>query len=504
MARPVQAILGVIACGAALVAAVGPARAEQGGDDDGSRILVFPLKGPAGAVVRNEIAKAIEPEAGLVIKAAPSDAARPARTARLHAVDAMIGGRIRCPSKSCIVDVIVYRPSGEIWTKGSKTILRARLGKAAAELAASLLDEAGVLGQPEPEPEPARFQATPSDDEFDEDSFEVAGEDDGDFDEDDGERRDERRSKQRRSKRSRRSDEGDRGHRLDAIEIYLNSDITFVRNLCVDLNPELENNVGCNRRMPSEDDRTYSVSPFANLGFRLNVFPGAFVNRRAWWAGFGLFAEYGHSLSVRSQREYQTPDNPSVPVQSFVVELDTIQQDFRIGIMYRLAIPPGSPRGPELRFMVGYGLYDYFIDDADYPTDAEVRDRYRASNPYLPAFTYHSIDAGLELRIPIRGFIFPYTGIFYRAGLGAGQAARIYGIDASVNGVDWEAGVRVEVGYGIRFTLSTDLIWYGTTFAGDFAPEDEPEALIWGGDIIPGDRSSDLVFRLRVGAGWSF
>lgn len=503
MARFVQAAFGVVACCAALVAAVGPARAEEG-EGDGSRILVFPLKGPAGAVVRNEIAKAIEPEADLVIKATPNDASRPARTARLHAADAMLGGRIRCPSKACVVDVIVYRPSGEIWTKGSKTTPRARLGAAAAELASSLLEEAGVLGQPEPEPEPppAKVAPAPSDDEFDEGSFEEADDDD-----DDGERRERRRRKQ--SKRGRRgharSDEGDRGHRLDAIEIYINSDITMVRNLCVDLNPALQNDEGCSRDLPTADDRTYSVSPFANLGFRLNVFPGAFSNRRAWWAGIGLYAEYGHSLSVRSQRQYETPEDPATgDYQTFLVDLDTSQQDLRIGLMYRLAIPPGSPRGPELRFMVGYGLYDYYINDADYPQDAEVRLRYRDSNPYLPAFRYHSIDAGLELRVPIRGFIFPYTGIFYRAGLGSGQAARIYGIDSSTNGVDWEAGVRVEVGYGIRFTLSTDLIWYGTTFAGDFAPENEEEALIWGGDIVPGDRSSDLVFRLRLGAGWSF
>jgi hypothetical protein len=471
-------------CNVALVALLGVASAEEetGG---GSRVVVLPLRGPGGVVARDKIAETIEPNVDFVAKVGAKATQQPARTARQHKADAMVGGTIRCPAKTCIIDMKVYKASGQIWTKGKSNAPRATIGPASAELAVSLLEEVGLLAEPEPEPEPEETTSVvdgqASDTEFDS----------GDFEEEEEEDRRPQRGK---------------GHDFDAVEVYLDSDITVVRNLCVDLNPagDPRNDTTCNLDMPGVDDRTYSVSPFANLGLRLNFFPGALVKRRAWWAGFGLYFDYGHSLSVKSQREYETPEDADGNYTRFVVEIGTSQQDLRAGLVYRLPIPMGRPTAPQLRFMLGYSMYDFFLEDSDYPQDVEVRIRYRESNPYLPAYRYHAFDVGLEFRMPIRGFIFPYTSLTYRAGLSSGQAERIYGADSSINGVDWELGVRVEIGLGIRILFATDLIWYGTTFAGIFSPENAEEAAIWGGDIVPGDTSSDLVFRLRLGVGWAY
>ena len=500
MARSFRPILVAVVINVVLVAPAGVASAEQGG---GSRVIVLPLRGPGGAVARNKIATAIEPGVSYVAKIGAQGAQRPARTARLHKADAMVGGRIRCPGKACVIDVMIYKASGQIWTKGTERAPRAKLAPVSADLAVTLLEEVGVLGEgaaAEPdEEEPDNSDNSDNSEEADYDFGAGQSDQASDNDFDSGGFGDEEEEEHRPQR-------GSKGHDLDAVEIYLDSDITVVRNLCVDLNlvGDPRNDTECSLDDPSVDDRTYSVSPFASLGFRVNFFPGALIKRRAWWAGIGMYIDYGHSLSVTSQREYETPEDADGNYQRFVVEIGTSQQDVRAGLVYRLPIPMGRPTAPQLRFMLGYSMYDFFLEDEDYPTDVEVRIRYRESNPYLPAFRYHAFDLGLEFRMPIRGFIFPYTSLMYRAGLSAGQAERVYGAESSINGVDWELGVRVEIGLGIRIGFSTELIWYGTTFAGSFSPEDETEASIWGASIVAGDSASDLIFRLRIGVGWAF
>lgn len=480
----------------ALLALTAPAQAQDGG----SRIIVLPLRGPGGVVARNAIADRLEGSVSYVRKIGARGAQRPARTARMHKADAMITGRIRCPGRRCAVEVQIYRRTGQLMTKGTERASRAELGVVAGELSESLLSEVGLLDAPE--------ASVGDDDEalddFDEEDFEPIGDDDDEGDEgddddfDDDFDMDDFDEPERRPRAT-----GD--HDFDAIEVYFDTNLTAVRNLCVDLNPALENDLDCDIDNPTEDDRTYKVSPFANMGFRLNVFPGSFFQRREWWSHFGLYINYSHSLKVTSQRDYRRePDNPGDTPEPFTQEIGTVQQDLRLGLIYRLALPPDSPSGVQLRFMFGFGYYQFELDDQDYPTDAEVTLRYHESNPYLPSFTYSSLDIGLQLRIPIRDFIFPFTTLQYRATLSAGQAQRVFGDDTTIHGIDWELGVAIELGLGIRLLAGMELIWYQTLFAGEFSPENEEEARLWGASVVAGDTASDIVLRFNIGAGWSY
>ncbi len=532
--RPVALLL-VFVC--ASVTVLSSAHAEQ----SGSRVIILPLRGPGGVIARNEIAKAIAPNLSYVRKIGAQGAQRPARTARMHKADAMIGGRVRCPNRGCIVDVLVYRRTGQVWTKGTKRATRATVGPVAAELCESLLADIGLGtggggGQEDDvdvddDIDDDDFEPVDDDDDYDDDRRRRDDDDDYDDDrrrrDDDDDRRrrrrrdddydddrrrddddDDRRRRRRRDDDDDDYDDDDRGgrqssssdeHDFDALEIFFDADLTLARNLCLDLNPEGDSDSACDLQQPGADDRTYSVSPYINLGFRLSVFPGAFIDRRAWWAHWGLWADYGHSISVTSQREYRTPTD-----ETYTEEIPTVQQDFRIGLMYRLAIPYNQPTGVQIRFMAGFGFYEFSLDDTTYPLDSDIHQDYRSSNPYLPTFKYTSFDVGLQLRIPILGFIFPYTNFFYRATLGSGQADRIYGDLSSINGIDWELAVAVELGLGIRIQAGIELIWYQTVFAGEFAPEDEEERSIWEEGNIAGDTATDLVFRLRLGIGWAF
>lgn len=475
-------ILVLVLANIAVGAVFGLAAAEE----SGSRIIVLPLRGPGGVVARNEIANAIEPNVSYVQRIGAKGAQRPARTARMHKADAMLSGRVRCPSAACFIDVMVYRRSGQLWTKGRVRSNRGSIGADAADLATKLLDEAGLTGVVEEEP---------IEEEIDEEEFqpvsdvEVEEEDSDEFDIDSfGDEEEERPSRS-----------GER--EFDALEVYFNADLTVLRNLCLDLNPEMENNIGCNLDNPAEDDRTYTVTPFANLGFKLAVFPGAFARRTQWWSHLGLYLSYGHSISVSSQREYVREGTNEL----FEQQIGTSQQDLRVALMYRLAFPFDNADGPQLRFMVGFGWYEFALDDSDYPQNNEITRGYRDSNPYLPTFAYTSFDFGLHFRMPIRSFIFPYTTIQYRAGMSSGQAERVYGHESSINGVLWDLGVAIELGVGIRLIAGLELIWYQTKFAGEFRPESEEEAYIWGvnSDTL-GDTSTDLVMRLNLGIGWSF
>ncbi len=559
MSRSLRLTVGLFVVACASLTPLFWAQAEQ----SGSRIIVLPLRGPGGVIARNEIANAVEPSVSYLRKVGAKAAQRPSRTARQHKANAMIGGRIRCPGRRCIVDVHVYRRSGQVWTKGTKRATRANIGQVAAELGLSLITDIGLAtggGEGEGEGE---GEGGGQDEDFDNVDFDFAPEDDGgnhddddddhddgdhdDGDHDDGDGRDHDDGDGRdHDDDGRDHDDDDRdhdddgrdhddedgdngddddfdmddfddentgrgrrgssGHDFDALEVYFNADLTVARNLCLDLAPELQNDIDCDRQNPAYDDRTYTVRPYMNLGFRLSVFPGAFFDRRAWWAHWGLWADFGHSLVVRNTHDYETPEDPG-PVEPFTRDIPTLQQDFRIGLMYRLAVRANDPTAVQIRFMAGVGFYEFRFDDSAYPQDVDIRLRYHPSNPYLPTFKYNSFDLGVQLRIPIQGYIFPYMNFFYRATLGTGQADRIYGDDSSVKGIDWEVAVAIELGLGIRLQAGFELIWYQTSFAGNSAYEGgmgEEEQLIWGGDSTLGDSATDLIFRFRVGVGWAF
>jgi len=207
-----------------------------------------------------------------------------------------------------------------------------------------------------------------------------------------------------------------------------------------------------------------------------------------------MYLDYGHSLSLNSQREYEFEDG-----RREVRRIGSAQQDLRVGLIGR--IPFGSVDRPQLRLLLGFGYFDYQIDDRDYPLDTEITENYRDSNPYIPSFTYSSIDIGLDFRVPIhQGLLWPYTSLVYRAGLSAGTADQVLGTDSTINGVDWELGLHVELPYGIRLAVALNLVWYGVNFNGQ---SPDLTDTIWVG-TYPGQSSDDLVLRLRLGAGWSF
>jgi hypothetical protein len=486
--RPIVLLAGVVT----LLLMMGElARAEEG---QLRTLLLVPLKGPGGAVARNNIRDAIGDRA--VVKLASGAAAqRPAQAARTAKADAIIGGFIRCPNKQCRVDVIVYEPSGKVWQKATGNAGRNEAVTKAAELAESVLSDLDLLyvePEPEatPEPAPEAFE------------FDTYNEDDEEEDDDGGSRRRRRRDRDRDRDREEDADEEDdegSERRHKAIEVYLDMDLTLVRNLCLDMiMGGDEDDSSCDLNQPSADDRTYTITPFASLGLRLYAFPGAFFRNddgeQGWYSHIGLYFDYGHSLSLNSQREYEFTDGTRQ-----VRRIDSSQQDLRVGLVGR--IPFGSVDRPQLRILAGFGWFDFFVDDTDYPIDEDINQDYRDSNPYLPAFTYSSFDVGLDFRVPIRrGMLWPYTSLMYRIGLGAGQADEILGTDSTINGVDWEIGLHVELAYGIRIAVAMQLVWYGITFDGN-APD--LAGSLWEG-TFPGNTADDLILRLRLGVGWAF
>lgn len=512
--------LALVALALAVACAGGIAAAEQG---EQNRILVLPLRGPGGAVARNAIADRIGDRAW-VKRLGGRAAQQPARQARIHKADAMVAGAIRCPSRICRVEVVVYRRSGQVWTKASDRATRGNLAEVAAELAESQLDRVGLLStgggagqgpdespeggremvftEPEPEPEPSPPE-TEDDEEEEEEEEPAVTDDDFDFEAYDGDDDGRGRSKRRSRYRVRQ--------RYKAVEVYLNFDFTVARLLCMDLAPELGNNEDCDRANPATDDRTYSAAPFTNMGFRAAVFPGAFFRRDAWWSQIGLYVDYGHSLVLSTTREYlreeiPTEENPNPPNESFSQTIDTFQQGLRIGAVGR--IPLGGPDRPQLRARVGYGLYEFFLDDRDYPPSVNegenwrLTERHKRTNPYLPALAYSTFDVGVELRYPLlEGKLIPYTSIAYQIGGGTGQMEEVLATGSTINGVDWELGLHAELPYGIRVYGTFQLIWYGVRYTGE-AP-DLPPGHLWGA-TDPAESSSDTIIRFRVGAGWAF
>lgn len=496
----------------------GLARAERGGA--GYRLVVFPFRGPGGMIVRNAVVERLQPHFAFIHKAGGAQAKAPARTARRVKADALVTGAVRCPGKACVVEVVISKRSGKLWSKGRKRCSSATLGPSAAELVSNLLhklhlsgpprqaedeevifgteeEEEGIYIPPVSEPEEGDvdlvrdpdFGDTSHDNDYDEDDepYDDEEEPESDDEDDDGRR-------------------GKRGHNFDAIEFYFNTDLTIRRDICVDL--DMVDFIGneCDRKNPYWDDRAYAVGPFASLGARLAIFPGAFVNRRKGYSHLGLYFEYGRSVSLSSKRVFESSEEPppGEDPEEFDVFVDTVQQDFKVGLVYRIPMPFRSPTGPQLRLMFGAGYYEFSFDHTDWPDDDDVSSRFRDSNPYLAAFSYLSIDSGLELRIPVRGIAFPFLSVLYRAALRAGQANRIYGLDSTIHGVNAELGVRLEPGAGVRFILAADLIWYLSTFDGEFTPEDEAERQLWDTDAFPGDNASDFIIRLRMGFGWSY
>ena len=141
MVRAMRPFFMIAVIGVALVSLSELARAEE---EDMSRILILPLKGPGGAVARNNIRDRISDRA--TVKAVGAGAAqRPAKAARNFGADAMIAGSIRCPGKVCKVDVRIYRPSGKEWRKASETVPRAEATGKAADLAEEMLDGLQLL-----------------------------------------------------------------------------------------------------------------------------------------------------------------------------------------------------------------------------------------------------------------------------------------------------------------------------------------------------------------------
>jgi hypothetical protein len=283
-------------------------------------------------------------------------------------------------------------------------------------------------------------------------------------------------------------------------------------NLCVDvkLQTTADDDV-CLLDRPNVDDRTYGVSPYPGLGFRFTVFPGAFGRNQGWWAHVGLYADFARSLNLKTSKDYEGVDSNSLRVW-----VPTYQQDLRAGIVAR--IPLGSPVRPQFRVAAGVGFFELFLDDEAYPDDREITLAFRPANPYIPSFAYLTADVGLELRIPFRieplAYIFPYSSVFYRRGIdyfnrvvaGAdviSQAARVYGVSAAVNGVDWELGARLELALGIRIHVAFNLLWYGTDFAGNADYASEEEEALWNQTAL-GNRAQEMLVRLRLGVGWSF
>lgn len=511
----------VATCAIALTSFEQLALAEEGE----SRILVLPLRGPRGVLARDSITERIEGEAR--VKSLGGEAAKQlARAARVHKASAVITGGIRCPGRTCKVEVVIYRRSGRVWSKAAKTTPRASVAEIAADLAQNQLEDLGLLSgggagetdepsgaemdfsmesDPEVEDEPSDADSGEEEEQEQEEEEEENPEDAFDFDAYEGE---ESKSGGRSRRRRRRNAPA---KRYKAIEVYLNSDITVLRNLCADMAPELENDQTCDINDPGDDDRTYNASPFANLGLRLVTFPGAFFNRRAWWIHAGLYFDYGHSLVLSTNRDYlreeiPTEENPNPPDEQFSQTIDTTQQDFRLGLMWRFAL--SGPQSPQFRVMAGFGYYEFYLDDSDYPprvNEAEnwrLTVRHQRTTPYLPAFTYSTIDLGLEFRFfALDGMLIPYTSLLYRGGLSAGAADDLLGNDSSSHGVDWELGVHVELAYGIRLAASMQLIWYGVFFSGEEAAL--PPGHMWG-DTPPGEQTSDTILRFRIAAGWSF
>ena len=534
-------------CLAVLAAIVGSPVQTARAEEVRSRILVLPLSGPRGMDARDAIGERLDDRAWVKLLE-DDDAEQPARAARINKATAMVGGAVTCRGRSCKVELVVYRRSGRIWSKATKSAPPAGVSAAAADLAVRVLDDVGALTSktarvqepasdemdfsmesPEEAPEKRPAEKRPAEKRPAEKrpaEKRVVEEDEEAEEREDIEEEQEEHVSEEDFEFDNYEDESDRGggssssgsgrrsriaRRYKALEVFVNADFTMLRNLCVDMAPELENDTVCSTRNPGDDDRTYTTTPFANMGGRLVVFPGAFFSRRAWWSHFGVYFDYGHSLVLDTVREYsreQIPseENPNPPDESFTQPIDTSQQDFRVGVAGRL--PLGGPVRPQLRGLIGVSYYEYYLDDSDYPPRVNEAENWRLTvshqrtTPYLPAFSYTSFDIAVEFRYPfLDGMLWPYVSVAYRAGMHAGQADDVLGTDSTIHGVDGEIGLHVELPYGIRLYGAAELIWYGVYFDGE--SPDLPVGHLWG-DTPPGGFSRDIILRLRVGAGWSF
>ncbi len=481
MDRISRRAVGLFAGAVALVALTVPAQAErrrrrvEEPEEDGGlkRILVMPLAGPSGIAARNKIAERIETRAD-VVTIGQRQARQPARAARQEGADAVVGGRVRCPGRQCKVEVTIYRRNGRLWQKAADSAPRSDVADAAADLAEDLLTDLELLHEeveepPEEPPEVPQEEWIETEEPPDEPPPEKA----------------------------RRPRRGAAGARFKAIELSLVADLTVLRNLCMDVATERGNDQTCNLEVPTADDRTYTVTPYGSLGGRVVLFPAAFLADQRWYAHLGLYFDYSHSLAVSSQREYVTADG-----DSRIVRIGTSQQDLRVGAIGR--IPISGPLGPQFRLFAGFGMYEFSLDDSAYPPDFEVSPQYHDSNPYLPTYTYLSIDVGAYFHYPfLDGMLRPYLSLAYRLGLSAGQAGEVFATQTSVNGVQGELGLVVELGWGIRLAAAMELIYYGTAYAGQVDWSGAPAEEIWAG-THQGEWSDDTVLRLRLLAGWSF
>jgi hypothetical protein len=302
--------------------------------------------------------------------------------------------------------------------------------------------------------------------------------------------------------------------RWDALEVSLHGDVTVRRQLCLDLNFVVgADNDHCHLDGPFMDDRANVIGPFGGYGFAVTVFPGMLrrTDSQPWWGHIGFHGEYNRGLSEFDRRpthkvvlDYRPGgDDPDPPYK-----IDMVQQDFKLHLLGRVPFP--RRQESHLLLALGAGLYQVALDQSDYPDDAKLDREDRPSNPYLPTFTYLTLDLGVTVKVALARWVFPFVSVLGRYGVDKGyyplsQASRVFGARNNVLAVEGELGLQFRLPRGFRITASGQVLWFRTYYATDNRQRLRTnEQGIWDVDPVFGSRADDLVVRTRLALGWAY
>jgi hypothetical protein len=283
-------------------------------------------------------------------------------------------------------------------------------------------------------------------------------------------------------------------------------------------------NEGCDPNGTAIDDRVYSVLPFGGLGLGITLFPGLIGRREApaWWAHLGFHGEYGHSLRVVTARDYRLAPYADGNRENcttdggggLTCQIDTFQQDFKAHLLGWIPLP--RPAGAYVVLALGTSMYQYSLDQNDYPEDELLVPEHQRSNPYLPTFTYLTADLGGTVHLPIKPWLVPYLSLLVRYGVDKvrydiashypiSQASRIYGIRNELVGLKSELGIRFRLPLGFQISGSLQVMWWRTMYAelNLHRLRDSEEEAIWNDALVFGNVADDIVVRLRLAIGWA-
>lgn len=420
------------------------------------KVLVMPLKGQGGIRFRNVIVQSLEESLDVQI-GSKRDMNSPAKAARRTSADVIITGQVNCKRTKCSVNITLLRPSGETWTSRRSKSTKAGLDNTIEGVVDELLNKIGAFSEQEEVEEES---------EESHESFPGV------------ENNKRRHYEEEEEEQEEQGPSGD--ERYDALRAYLLVSIPINR----DLQLSVVNPSALNR------DRSYSgPGVYTSIGIQGEMFPGAFFTN-SFISHLGVYFAYDHSLYGESIKDYKAQDTE----EPFTVNIGTSQYDLMLGLVGR--IPFLGYGGPEIRLYAGYGIYEFSLNESDYPQDSEISDDYDLTNPYLPTYTYSSIDFGFGFRYPflLGGpyAITPGLKFLYRYGLSVGNAD-VFGKDTSSTGIDFKIGIDFDFDYGISISPDFEILWYSTTFGGDYDN-------YW----TEGSDSTDLIVRAGLNLGWKY